>query len=364
MLSFVLKHRYSLMNLGLWLLFGWAVYMGLRFALPFFLPLVIGILIAVLIEPIVKLLLKIKLPRWLASLTTLILLFGGGAALLLLFAAKLMLELAALKDHVPHLVSGVIQRGSDLLHEAVAYYSTLSPEMSAKVQENLQKLADVLTDIGKGIAQAVLDFLRDVPSAVTIFLLSLLISYFLSKDFPLWQRRLLRVVHPSVREKGDLVLDDLSKATFGYLRAQAILIFITFCQVLIGLLILGVDYAFSLSVLAAFLDILPLLGTGSLFIPWAIYMLIIGNVKLGVGLLIVYGLIVAVRQLLEPKILAVSIGLDPLVTLVVMYAGYQAIGFIGVLLAPFLIIAFSSLLKVRAFDFLVEDEISDKKKKE
>lgn len=364
MLSFVMKHRFALINLALWIVFGWLVWVGLRFALPFFLPLVFGLLIAVLIEPAVKLLIKLKLPRWIAAFTTLILFFGGGATLLLLLAAKLMIELAQFSERVPGMARGLVGKGEELLHQAVAFYTTLSPEMSEKVRDNLAKLGTVLGNIGKGISENVLHWLGQVPSAVTIFLLSLLIAYFLSKDFPLWQRRFFRLVNPSVREKGDVVLDDLGKATFGYVRAQAILIFITFCQVLIGLLILGVDYAFSLSLLAAFLDILPLLGTGSLFVPWAIYMFITGNVKLGIGLLIVYGLIVAVRQLLEPKILASSIGLDPLVTLVVMYAGYQAIGFVGVLLAPFLIIAFTSLLKVRAFDFLVDDDFSDKNKKE
>ncbi|MFD2171554.1 sporulation integral membrane protein YtvI [Tumebacillus lipolyticus] len=361
MLSFVLKHRYSLINFALWALFFSLVYLGLRFALPFVLPLIFGILITILMEPVVKLLLKVKLPRWIASLTTLILFFGGGATLLLLLGAKLMIELAHFKDRVPEMTKGLVGKGSDLLHEAVAFYGSLSPEMSEKVRENLGKLGEVLGKIGKDVSDWVLNVLGQVPSAVTIFLLSLLISYFLSKDFPLWQSRLFGLIHPSVRQKGDVVLDDLGKATFGYVRAQAILISITFCQVLVGLLILGVDYAFSLSVLAAFLDILPLLGTGTLFIPWAIYMFVTGHVKLAVGLLIVYGLIVAVRQLLEPKILAQSIGLDPLVTLVVMYAGYQAIGFLGVLLAPFLIITFKSLQKVRAFDFLIVDKIADKK---
>ncbi|ASS76180.1 sporulation integral membrane protein YtvI [Tumebacillus algifaecis] len=364
MLSFVLKHRYSLINLGLWVLFGWLVWAALRFALPFFLPLLFGLLIAVLIEPVVKLLLKTKMPRWVSSFASLLLLFGGGAAVLILLAAKLTIELAQFSERVPSMASGLVSKGSDLLHSAVAFYTTLSPEMSEKVRENLSQLGSVLANIGKGASENVLHWLGQVPSAVTIFLLSLLIAYFLSKDFPLWQRRLFRLIHPSIREKGDQVLEDLGKATFGYVRAQAILIGITFCQVLIGLLILGVDYAFSLSLLAAFLDILPLLGTGALFVPWAIYMFMTGNVQLGIGLLIVYGLIVAVRQLLEPRILAQSIGLDPLVTLVMMYAGYQALGFVGVLLAPFLIITFTSLLKVRAFDFLIEDKISDKNQNE
>jgi len=356
MLAFVLRHKLSLINLGLWLLFGWLVFYAARWVIPFILPLLFGVLIAILIEPIVKLLSKIRMPRWVASLTTLLVFFGGVATLLLLLGAKLMIELADFSRRVPEMTAGFVDKGRELLQEAIAFYGTLSPAMTEKVQENLDKLSQVLSNIGKGIASAVLHGLGQVPTLVTIFLLALLISYFVSKDFPIWQRRLYHLLHPAVRQKGDVVLDDLGKAAFGYVRAQTILIFITFVQVLIGLLVLQVDYAFSLSLLAAFLDILPLLGTGSLFVPWALYMLITGNIKLGVGLLIVYGLIVSVRQLLEAKIMADSIGLDPLVTIVVMYASYHAMGFLGILLAPFLIIAFSSLIKVKAFNFLVDPD--------
>lgn len=359
MLSFVMRNRFALINLALWVVFAWLLYVGLRWFLPFVLPLLIGTLIAILIEPLVKLLTRIRMPRWLASMVTLLIFFGGGAALLLLLAAKLAIELADFTKHLPSLISDVVAKGQDLLHDAVAFYGTLSPAMTEKVQENLDALSNTLARYGKAMAEAVVAWITNVPSMLTIFLLSLIIAYFVSKDIKKLQRLLLKFISPSIKEKGDVVRDDLGKAVFGYIRAQAILISITFVQVLVGLSILGVDYAFTLSLLAGFLDILPLLGTGSLFVPWAIYLFIVGNTKLAVGLLIVYGLIVAVRQLLEPKILAESIGLDPLLTIIVMYAGYHLVGFVGVLLAPFLIITFMSLMKVRAFDFLIDDGPDD-----
>jgi sporulation integral membrane protein YtvI len=359
MLAFVLRKRFALLNLALWAVFAWLLYQALYWAMPLVLPLLLGSLIAVLIEPVVKLLLRLKLPRWLASALTLLLFFGGGATLLLLLAAKLAIELADFTKRVPDLTTGLVVEAHDWMRKGIEFYGTLSPAMTAKVQENLDKVSTTLTALAKNMAGAVLNGLAQVPTLVTIALLSLIICYFVSKDFPKLQRMVLSWIHPTVREKGDVVLDDLGRAVFGYIRAQAILITITFVQVLAGLLILGVDYAFSLSLLAAFLDILPLLGTGSLFVPWAVFLLVTGSTKLGVGLLIVYGLVVAVRQVLEPKILASSIGLDPLLTIIVMYAGYKVLGFLGVLLAPFLIIAFMSLVKVRAFEFLVDDTKPD-----
>ena len=362
MLAFVLRNRQALINLGLWIIFFWLLYFALTRALPFITPLLIGVLIAILLEPIVKLLHKLRIPRGVAALTTMLITFGGGLALLTLLGARLAIELSHLSKRIPDMTTDLVVQGQDLLHQAVEFYGTLSPTMSDKLRENMTALADTLTSIGTGIATATLAWLANVPSMVTIFIISLLIAFFISKDFPLWKTRILRFVNPKIQEKGSIVLDDLGRAIFGYIRAQAILISITFIQVLIGLLILDVEYAFSLSLLAGVLDILPLLGTGSLFVPWAGYLLVTGNIKLGIGLLIVYGLIVAVRQILEPKILADSIGLDPLTTIVTMYAAYQAVGFIGVLLAPFILILFASLLKVQAFHFLVDPDHTDDEK--
>ncbi|KEO80964.1 sporulation integral membrane protein YtvI [Tumebacillus flagellatus] len=356
MLAFVSKHILSILNLALWLAFGWIIWISGKWVLPFISPLLFGILIAILIEPVVKLLVRLKLPRTVATLTTLIVFFGGSFTLVTLLIAKLVVELVSFTKRVPDLSAGLVDRAQNLVHTAVDFYGTLSPEMSANVQSNLSKISAAITNFGQGMLKSMLNTVQNVPSTVTVFVLSLLIAFFISKDFRLWQVRFLRLLHPEIRKRGDVVLDDLGKATFGYLRAQLILIFITYVQALAGLLILRVEYAFTLSLLAAFLDILPLLGTGSLFVPWALYLLATGNTRLGIGLLIVYGLIVAVRQVLEPKVLAESIGLDPLVTLVVMYASYQAIGFVGVILAPFLIIMFNSLLKVRAFDFLIDHD--------
>ncbi|MGB8954361.1 MAG: sporulation integral membrane protein YtvI [Tumebacillaceae bacterium] len=362
MLAFVKRNAQALINLGLWIIFFWLLYFALTRALPYITPLLLGVLFAILLEPIVKLLHKLRIPRGVSALTTILITFGGGLALLTLLGARLAIELGRFSSRIPELTSGMVAQGQELLHRAIAFYGTLSPTMTEKMRENFNRIADALTNFGSGIVSSVLGWLANVPSTITIFIISLLIAFFISKDFPLWKTRILRFVNPSIQEKGSIVLDDLGRAIFGYTRAQAILITITFAQVLIGLLILGVDYAFSLSLLAAVLDILPLLGTGSLFVPWAIYLLIVGNVKLAVGLLIVYGLIVAVRQILEPKILADSIGLDPLFTIVMMYAGYHAVGFLGVILAPFLLILFVSLIKVQAFHFLVDPDHSDEEK--
>lgn len=129
---------------------------------------------------------------------------------------------------------------------------------------------------------------------------------------------------PFRRTAGD-IWKDLQKALSGYLRAQFIMISITAFIVLIGLLILGVESAFTYALLIGLVDLLPYLGVGTIMIPWLIYAFATGDMTLGIGLSVLYGIILVARQLIEPKVLASSVGLDPLPTLIAMFAGLEAV---------------------------------------
>ncbi|MFC4767755.1 sporulation integral membrane protein YtvI [Effusibacillus consociatus] len=355
MLDFILKYRNQLINLALFLVVVFLVYVILRWLVPFVVPLIVGIIIALLIEPLVRFLSQqARMPRWIASIFSLLLVFGGGVALLVVLSAKLVIELADLARNIPEWSQAVVNRFyGDISRLIQLYYANVDEKFQAKVNENLVNLGQTVGKMGVSFVQSALHGISSVPNLVVILILSLFISYFVSKDFLVFKRKIGTWMPVDIREKGQVVYADVTAAIGGYIRGQAILITITAVQVLAGLLILHVPYAFSLALLAAFLDILPLLGTGTLFVPWALYSLFTGDTRLGVGLLIVYGLIVIVRQVMEPRILANTIGLDPLATIVVMYAGYTAAGFIGLLLAPFILIAFQSLLKVRMFDLII-----------
>lgn len=124
------------------------------------------------------------------------------------------------------------------------------------------------------------------------------------------------------------------------LKSYATLIFITFCEVSIGLNILkliGVysgGYILVLSIITAIVDILPVLGTGTILIPWAVFNLFTGNIGLGIGLVILYALITVIRQVLEPRLVAMNVGLHPVITLFGMYMGVQLFGFLGIFILP------------------------------
>ena len=120
----------------------------------------------------------------------------------------------------------------------------------------------------------------------------------------------------------------------GYLRAYLLLFLLTFSEVLIGLLILRQHYAFLIALLVAVVDILPVLGAGTVLIPWAIALLLFRQYSLGFGLLILYGVITIVRQIVEPYALGSRLGLHPLLSLLSMFTGFQVFGIPGMLLGP------------------------------
>jgi sporulation integral membrane protein YtvI len=136
---------------------------------------------------------------------------------------------------------------------------------------------------------------------------------------------------------------------FKFAKAYALLLGLTFVELSIGLALLRVHYAILWAALIALVDILPVLGTGTVLIPWAVVNLILGNYPLGVGLLVLYGIITVVRQSLEPRVVGKQIGLYPLVTLVCMFLGSYLFGFVGLFALPIAVTVLVQLSRTEGF---------------
>ena len=126
-----------------------------------------------------------------------------------------------------------------------------------------------------------------------------------------------------------------------YLRAYFLLLLLTFFELLVGLAILGSDYVFLLAFLTALLDILPVLGVGTVLLPYALFSFVMGNRFLGLGLLILYGVITLVRQIVEPHLVGKSLGLHPILMLMSFYVGLRLFGVGGILIGPAVALLFT-----------------------
>jgi len=169
---------------------------------------------------------------------------------------------------------------------------------------------------------------------VTILIISLLATFFISKDWERVVHALHHKVPKRVQTRINQIYEGLQRTLLGFLKAEFKLTFISAVIVLIGLLILQVEHALTIALIIWIVDFLPYIGAILIFLPWAIYHFSTGNIFLGTGLSILYGLIVLQRQLIKPKILSSNIGISPLLTLLTMYVGFKLIGVIGILLGP------------------------------
>ena len=134
-----------------------------------------------------------------------------------------------------------------------------------------------------------------------------------------------------------------------WVRSYALILFITFCEIFLGLSILKAaglytgGYIFVIAVCTALLDILPVFGTGTVLIPWAVFSLITHKIGLGIGLIIIYALITVIRQVVEPKLVSANVDMHPVVTLMAMYLGLQIFGVIGLIILPITLVVIKTL---------------------
>lgn len=188
------------------------------------------------------------------------------------------------------------------------------------------------------------DTAKQIPSVFVATLITIISSCFMAADYD-WISRFIRNQFP---DKDDNKLSRSKRIVFEsigkLIRSYVLIIGITFAELIIGLNVLSLvglydgGHIVAIALIIALLDILPVLGTGTFMVPWAIYSLITGHIGLGIGLLVVYAVISVVRQVIEPKIVGGTVGLPSFVTLMAMYIGSQLFGFIGIFLLPIIVI--------------------------
>lgn len=217
------------------------------------------------------------------------------------------------------------------------------------VQSLLAKLGEALTSAAIGAASK-------LPSAALSVLVFALSCFYLALDGERIFSFFLGCFSEQQRARVKDVCSSVTNALRGYLRAYGLIFCLTFTELLVGFLIVGVRYAFLLAVLIALLDLVPVIGSGAVLLPWGIVSLLAGNVRVGAGLLILYGVITLVRQIAEPKIVGNSLGLHPLATLAAMYVAFRLFGAVGLILGPCIALIAKVILQQSCSDIPTKSE--------
>ena len=329
------------MSVGLLLL-----YLSFTVGAPFLLALVM----AIFLEPLIGLMMKTTGMNRLASsivcctLFTLFL-FGliGGIGF------KLIAELIAFWDRVPGVVFNASQYIRQTIDNTNDLYTRMPPDAAAQLEKLLTSLSSTLTSMVTTVSRSVVSFASGLPALFIFFTVFIVAMYMFSSSLGAMRTSFLSLFHEQSRDQVGEVLDNLKASIFGFLRSQLLLSLITYLITLVGLIVMGMNYSLAIALLVVIVDIMPILGTGSVFVPWAAYLLLSGDEGTGIALLVLFLLITLVRRIIEPKILGDSVGIGPISALVSLYVGFKLVGVIGVFLGPLVVIIYMAARKAGLF---------------
>lgn len=313
----------------------------------YFWPFMIGVLIAIILERGINFVTrKTKVSRKSVGTVMVILFYIIFAMLITLLLITLVKEVIGISLKIP-----------DIYNDLQLDYEELYSKLKAIMNKTPDTIINTIYDIGKNALGTIINIIKDVINSVINVIMSLpnlmvyVIVTFLATLFIVTDRReILKGANEILPEKFTRkVINAVSmtiKSLGSYLKAQCILICITFIELLIAFFILKQPYPLTLALIVALVDALPILGTGTVLIPWSIYSFITGDIVLGIALLVVYVIILIVRQLVEPKIVGNKIGVHPFLTLLAMYIGFRFLGLIGMIVGPIVLVIFKNVFGV------------------
>lgn len=316
-----------------------------KFLFAYLMPLIIGILISAAIQrPVRFISAKTRMPKsvWAIflslisfSIVILLIIFVGYE-----FYQQMQYFVNALISYLPYLSSFLSGGSSKLLPFLEGFPQSVVnglTEMPATIINNLTgSLTNWLSEIATNVVTS-------APSMLITFVVTIIATCYISKDYAMIRAFLKKQIPARYLTICGNIKELFSKNLLKVGKGYLILMGITFVELSVGLLILRVNLAVPISALIAIVDILPVLGVGTILLPWAALSAISGNIFMAVGLLIIYVIISVVRQILEPKVISTQIGMFPLVTLLSMYVGYKLFGFFGMLGFPLILIIITGL---------------------
>ena len=304
----------------------------------YFMPFFIAGIVALIANPIVKFLeKKFRIVRKAGTVFVIIVVIGllGLAAYFLI--AKLVSEIIGLVSSAPKIWDNIRGTFDSIGHRYDRYLARMPGGFRGWLNKMGTAIGDALTGMINGpdssFSENLSNFASSLPLTLVSIIMAILASYLFVAErdhiISVWKR----VVPKSLRERWYLVLSTMKDAVGGYFKAQFKIMGVVYLILILGFLILGVDYALLVALLIAFLDFLPFFGTGTVMLPWALIAFFQSDYKLTVGLLIVWGVSQIVRQLIQPRMIGSSMGLEPIPTLIILYLGFRLGGALGLIVA-------------------------------
>ena len=373
MLTATERKRKTIINIIYYALLLTLFYCFMKYAFGLFFPFILAFVVAMIMQkPINFISRKTKLKKGLVSgVMILLLVIALGAFISLLgvkiwegiegfisFLTRKFDDLPAFLDKaemwfadriafLPASVEKMVNTNADSFFDTA---KKLLTSQSDEIAENLPKLSGISSLLGNvdfsaisNLTSGVFDTAKQIPSTLIAIVVSIFACIFMASDYD----QLSEFAKRQLAGKGE----NLSKAkkivTTSFkslIKAYILIILVTFCEMFLGLSVLKLfgiykgSWVFFIAIITAIVDIFPVLGTGTILLPWSLYSFISGDIPMGIGILVLYIFITVMRQFIEPKLVAGQLGLPPFLTIMGMYIGLKTIGFIGMFMVPLTII--------------------------
>ena len=357
------KRKGTIINFVYYSLLAVLYYIFVKYAFEFIWPFAIAFIVGMLLQKPIRFMAKnSKVPKKVISVITVLFILCAVLGIVVFVGYRLMLEFKSFGEFVVAKVNNLPQTLASIRDWTLGVIAILPARLENSLSEFINgffanlivsaeengisgiggelslegfDVSSLMTPLGGIISSA-----KRIPFILSGLLVGTIACFFVTADYD----NVVSIVKRNVSEKQEKFLVE-TKRLFGdvigkMIKSYATIIFITFCEVSIGLNILkliGVydgGYIIAISVVTAIVDILPVLGTGTVLIPWAVFNLFTGNIGLGIGLIVLYALITVIRQILEPRLVSMNVGIHPAVTLLGMYLGVRLFGVFGIFILP------------------------------
>jgi sporulation integral membrane protein YtvI len=324
------------------------VYLGFKLAV-FYMPFLVAFIIALMLEPCIRFIMrKTKLKRKASSILVFIITIIIIVGLLIWAGVTIVSEASNLLTSL----NEYFEKGYALVQDVISKidFSKLQiPEnIMHTIQESAMEFLGTLTEWAKNALTGAINFLTSIPTIGVYTVITLLSLYFMCVDKVYMIDQLEHHLPQTWVKKIGVHLKGLVKSLGGYLKAELTLVLISFIISVIGLYIfhfagLNVEYPLLMALIIGFVDLLPIFGSGTFMIPWAILSACTGDFSLAVAILVLWAIMSIVRQMIEPKIVSGHIGIHPIFTLIAMYTGFKFIGVLGMIIGPILLIILKNI---------------------
>lgn len=317
----------------------------------FYIPFLIAFIISLIIEPLIRKVMKItNLTRKLSAIITLIIVFSLIIGLLIWGITSLVTETTTILSNLNNNMESIEKTINRIISNINFDNFKLPDQVKVIIQNSFENLIGQGTNTAQKLLTGIINILTNIPKIMIYIGITIIATYFVCTDKMYILDQMEHHLPRNWVNKFGIKLRKVIASLGNYLKAEGILILISFSIILIGLILLSliglnIKYPLLIAILIAFVDALPILGAGTIIIPWAIISAFNGDITLSISLISLYVVIIVTRQLVEPKIISSHIGIHPIFTLISMYTGFKIIGIIGMFLGPIILIILKNIFE-------------------